>query len=102
MFSSSRYTFITNTYKSNTLSISYIIIWCIVTRIDLKLQDVKTLIIFMRNHFYLWQRIHIITYLGTDDFTNMLYISNSFHTSIIINTKENRAAKSIGKSAYTL
>lgn len=45
MFSSSRYTFITNTYKSNTLSISYIIIWCIVARIDLKLQDIKTLII---------------------------------------------------------
>lgn len=56
----------------------------------------------MRNHFYLWQRIHIITYLGTDDFTNMLYISNSFHTSIIINAKEKRAAKPIGKSAYTL
>ena len=42
----------------------------------------------MRNHFHLWQGIHVITNLTTDSFANMLYIIESFDDAIIIYAKE--------------
>lgn len=56
----------------------------------------------MRYHFYLWQRIHVITYLTTDNFANMLYVIETFDYTIIIYAKEKRTTHAVGKSTYTL
>ena len=56
----------------------------------------------MRNHFHLWQWIHVITNLTTDSFANMLYIIESFDNAIIINAEEKGTTQAIGKSAYAL
>ena len=56
----------------------------------------------MRNYFYLWQRIHIVTNLATNSLANMLHIIKSFDDTIILNAEEKRAAQAIGKSTYTL
>ena len=54
----------------------------------------------MRNRFHLWQRIHIITNLTTDNFANMLYIIETFDDAIIIYAKEKGTAQAIGKGTY--
>ncbi len=56
----------------------------------------------MRYHFHLWQGIHVITNLTTDNFANMLYITKSFDDAIIIYTEEKRTTQTVGKSAYAL
>ena len=55
--------------------------------VDFDLQDVQAIYI-MRNHFYFWQRIHVIANFTTDTFANMLYIIETFDYAIIIYAKE--------------
>ena len=69
--------------------------------IDFELQDTQAIYI-MRNHFHLWQRIHIISNFTTDSFTYILYIIESFDDAIIIYAKEKGTTQAIGKSTYAL
>ena len=55
----------------------------------------------MRNHLYLWQRIHIVTNPATDSLAYKLHVIKSFDDSVIINAKEKGTTQAIGKSAYT-
>ena len=70
-------------------------------RIYFELQDTQAIYI-MRNHFHLWYRIHVITYLATDNFANMLHITKSFDDAIIIYAKEKRTTQAVGESTCTL
>ncbi len=44
----------------------------------------------MGNHFYLWQRVHIVANPATNSFTYMLHTIKSFDYTIIINAEEKR------------
>ena len=56
----------------------------------------------MRNHFHLWQRIHIVANFATDSLANMLYIIKSFDNAIIIYPKEKREPPKPLAKALTL
>ncbi len=56
----------------------------------------------MRNHFHLWQRIHIISNLTTDSLAYMLHVIKPFDNAIIINAKEKGTTQAIGEGAYAL
>ena len=92
---------ITNSDKCNTLTISNVVIWGIMPRIDFELQDEQTIHI-MRYHFHLWQGIHIVTNPATDRLANMLYVFKTFDDAVIINAEEKGTSQAIGKSANTL
>ena len=53
-------------------------------------------------HLYLRKRIHIITDLTANGFTDVLNVIKPFDNAIIVKAKKQRAAKSIGKSTYAL
>lgn len=97
-----RHTFISNAYKSDTLPITDIIVWSVVARIYLQLQDIHSFICFMRNHLNLWQWVHIIPNLIANRFANTLYVIKPFNNPIIVNPDKQRTAEAIGKSAHTL
>ena len=73
--------------KSNALTITNVIVRSIITCTDFQLEYVKVAYSLWQ-HLHLWQRIHVVTNLGANNFANMLYVIQTSDNALVVDAKE--------------